>query len=59
MKLSDIFKNNNLVAKKIPCGYTGGLTWAIVKLGVYDDEVLESGFSTKKAALEWAERNIQ
>lgn len=44
----------DLVAKKIPDGYNEGKwTWAVVRLSTYGDEVIESGFDTKRAALAW------
>lgn len=54
MKISDL---NNITAKKIPNEYTGGWTWAIVENHAYGYDVIESGFSTRKSALEWLERN--
>ena len=43
-----------LVAKKIPDGYNEGKwTWAVVEPSPYGDEVVESGFSTKREALTW------
>jgi hypothetical protein len=47
-------EDEKLVAKKVPDGYNEGKwTWAVVQPGTYGDEVIESGFSTKRAALEW------
>jgi hypothetical protein len=44
----------DLVAKKVPDGYhEGKWVWAVVRPGTYGDEVLESGFSTKRDALAW------
>ena len=43
--------------KKVPNGYSGGMTWAAVRLGLYGDEVLESGFSYKKDVVEWIKKN--
>ena len=51
MKVSDL----PIVVKKIPNGYTGKWTWAVVEISVYGDEIIESGFSTKKDALAWLE----
>lgn len=45
---------SDLVAKKIPDGYNEGKwTWAVVRPSPYGDDVLESGFSTKRDALAW------
>jgi hypothetical protein len=44
--------------KKIPDGYNEGKwTWAVVVNGTYGDEVIESGFSTKRDALAWITKN--
>ena len=40
-------------AKKIPNGYTGGWTWAVVVESPYGYEVVESGFRTKRDAVNW------
>ncbi len=45
-------------AKKIPDGYNEGKwTWAVVVPGTYGDEVIESGFSTKRDALAWIKKS--
>lgn len=47
-------EDNKLVPKKIPDGYKEDkMTWAVVEPGPYGDDVLESGFSTKKDAVAW------
>ena len=47
-------ERTTLVAKKIPDGYNEGKwTWAVVEPSPYGDEVVESGFSTKRDALAW------
>jgi hypothetical protein len=48
----------DLVPKKIPDGYNEGKwTWAVVRPGTYGDDVVESGFSTKRDALAWIARS--
>jgi hypothetical protein len=49
----------NLIVKKIPDGYSRSptaMTWAVVEVGIYEDFVLDSGFSTKRDALAWLAR---
>lgn len=51
-------QRSELIAKRIPDGYREGkMTWAAVKTGSYGDEVVESGFSSKKSVLEWIAKN--
>jgi len=58
MKVSELLESTAPKAKKIPDGYSDGkFTWAIVIEGPYNDEVLESGFSTKREALAWLAKN--
>lgn len=47
-----------MTAKKIPDGYREGRwTWAVVIVdATYGDEVIESGFGTKRDALAWIAR---
>lgn len=56
MKVSELLESteSKVKAKKIPNGYSEGKwTWAVVEEGPFEDEVLESGFSTKRDALAW------
>lgn len=47
-----------LIAKKVPDGYNEGkMTWAVIEPHELGDEVIESGFSTKREALEWIARS--
>ena len=46
-----------MIAKKIADGYTGKMTWAVVEEHAYGYDVIESGFSTKREATQWIERN--
>jgi len=58
MKVSELLESTVPKAKKIPDGYSDGkFTWAIVIEGPYNDEVLESGFDTKREALAWLAKN--
>lgn len=58
MKVSELLESTEAKVKKIPDGYSEGKwTWAIVIEGPYEDEVLESGFSTKREALAWLAKN--
>lgn len=50
-----------LIAKKIPNAYSRSPTamcWAVVEPSMYGDFVLESGFSTKRDALDWIARAL-
>jgi hypothetical protein len=50
--------SNEAYAKKVPDGYREGKwTWAAVISDAYGDTVLESGFSSKKAAEAWIKAN--
>lgn len=49
---------SKVIIKKIPDGYNEGKwTWAVIEPGPYDDEIIESGFSTKRDALAWIASN--
>ena len=57
MKFTEYLKKEPIVPKKVPNAYSGGMTWAAVRLGLYGDEVLESGFSLKKDVVAWIKKN--
>jgi hypothetical protein len=47
-----------MIAKKIPDGYNEGKwVWAVIIPSPYGDEVVESGFRTKRDALAWIASN--
>lgn len=47
-----------MTAKKVPDGYNEGKwVWAVVVEGMYSDDVIDSGFSTKRDALAWIAKN--
>lgn len=46
-----------MIARQIPNGYTGKMTWAVVVVHAYGYDVIESGFSTKRAAMAWIANN--
>jgi hypothetical protein len=47
-----------MITKRIPDGYTGKMTWAVVIEHIYGYDVVDSGFSTKAAAQAWIAKQL-